>query len=103
MEAGHEHVEALEPDRYRVALTGAVTVVEAEHFERGARFVERGADVTSGAGRFPETPGAQRDEARGAERGRGPREGHQRERGDTTARPTVFTSAPNQIESVAGS
>ena len=45
----------------------------------------------------------QREEARGAERGRGPREGHQRERGDTTARPTVFTSAPNQIESVAGS
>ena len=28
---------------------------------------------------------------------------HQRERGDTTARPTVFTSAPNQIESVAES
>ena len=44
-----------------------------------------------------------REETRGAQRGRGPREGHQRERGDTTARPTVFTSAPNQIESVAGS
>lgn len=120
LEAGGEHIEALEPDRHRVAMAGPVAVLEAEYLQRGAGLVQRCPDVTGGAGRLAEAAGVpwgrpadvrrghrgggERDETRDAQRRRGPgwRAG-QRERGDTTARPTVFTSAPNQIASVAGS